>query len=165
MSPWYLGKNHEIEKHTHRLRQFDIRETPFMNKYGNTNSFMIIFGSGHCSGREVGGKSSSVTTHHISRNMTAMFFEFAIIQCLISQLYIKRVCEQFFNLQESEGNWERINGYKGKYQALTPSSPMLFAEKKAVECHTDHISLANYRLKSRHISHEQRLKLRKQEYY
>ena len=66
-------ENHEIEKRTHRLRHIDIRETPFMNKYGNTNSFIIIFGSGHFSGHEVCGKSSSVTTHRISGNVTAMF--------------------------------------------------------------------------------------------
>ena len=90
--PWYLGKNREIEKRTHRLRQFDIRETPFVNKYGNTNSFIIIFGSGHCSSREVRGKSSSVTTHRIPiENVTAMFYEFAIIQCPISQSYKKGV--------------------------------------------------------------------------
>ena len=98
-----------------------------MNKYGNTNSFIIIFGSGHFSGREVRGKSSSVTTHHIRRDLTAVFYEFAIIQCQISQLYIKRVCEQYFNhVQASEGNGERIDGIK----LLTPPPPMLFAKKK-----------------------------------
>ena len=56
-------ESHEIEKRTHRLRHIDIRETPFI----------IIFGSGHFSGHEVRGKSSSVTTHRISRNVTAMF--------------------------------------------------------------------------------------------
>ena len=68
-----------------RLRQFDIRETPFMNKYGNTNSFIIIFGSahGHFGGREIRGKPSSVTTHRIPRNVNAMLYEFAIIQCPI----------------------------------------------------------------------------------
>ena len=65
------------------IRQFDIRETPFMNKYGNTNSFIQIFGSGHFSGREVRGKSSSVTTHRIPRNENAIVYEFAIIQCPI----------------------------------------------------------------------------------
>ena len=70
-------ENHEIEKRTHRLRQFDIHETPFMIKYGNTDSFIIIFGSGHFSGREVRGKSSSVTTHRIPRNATSIFYEFA----------------------------------------------------------------------------------------
>ena len=84
--PWYLGKNHKIEKLARRLRQFDIRETPSMNKYGNTNSFIIIFGDGHFSGQEVRGKLSSVTTHRIPRNVNAMFNEFAIIQCLIRQL-------------------------------------------------------------------------------
>ena len=59
---------------------------PFMNKYGNNNSFIIIFGSGHFSGREVRGKSSSVTTHRIPRKVNAMFYEFAIIKCPISQL-------------------------------------------------------------------------------
>ena len=38
---------------------------------GNTSSFIIIFGSGHFSGREVFGKSSNVTTHRISRNVAA----------------------------------------------------------------------------------------------
>ena len=90
-----------------------MRKTPFMNKYGNTNSFIIILGSGHFSGREVRGKSSSVTIHRISRNVNAMFYEFAIIYCRISQLYIKRVYEQYFNhVRASEGNGERINGYK-----------------------------------------------------
>ena len=83
-----------------------------MNKYENTNSFIIIFGSGHFSGREVCGKSSNVTTHRIPRKVASMFYEFAIIQCLISQLYMKRVCEQYFNhVQTSEGNREGINGY------------------------------------------------------
>ena len=80
-----------------------------MNKYGNTNSFIIIIGSGHFSGREVRGKSTSVTTHRVPGNVSAMFYEFAIhvIQCPISQLYIKRVCEQYFNhVQASEGNGE-----------------------------------------------------------
>ena len=91
-----------------------------MNKYGNTNSFSIILGSGHFSGREVCGKSSSVTTHRISTSVNAMFYEFAIIQCPISHLYIKRVCEQYFNhVGASKGNGERINGYK-KYQAFYP---------------------------------------------
>ena len=65
-----------------------------------------------------------------------MFYEFAIIQCPISQLYMKHVCEQYFNhVQASEGNGEIINGYflKEKYQAfdLSPPPPphMLFAEK------------------------------------
>ena len=97
--------------------------------------------------------------------MTAMFYEFAIIQCPIRQLYIKRICEQYFNyVQASEGNGERINGYQRMYQTFTPT-PYIVCEEKPVECHTDHISLANHRLKSMHISHEQRLKLRKQESY
>ena len=58
-------ENHKIEERTHRLSQFDIRETTFVNKYGNTNNFIIIFGSDHFSGREVRGKSSSVTTHSL----------------------------------------------------------------------------------------------------
>ena len=33
-----------------------------MNKYGNINSFISIFGSGHFNAREVRGKSISVTT-------------------------------------------------------------------------------------------------------
>ena len=37
---YYLEKNHEIEKRACRLRQFDIHETLFMNKYVNTNSFI-----------------------------------------------------------------------------------------------------------------------------
>ena len=95
--PCYLGKNHEIEKHTHRLRKFDIRETPIMNKYVNTNSFITIFVSGNFSGREVRWKSSSVTTHRIRRNVTKMFYDFAIIQCLISQLM---VCKRHHGLKE-----------------------------------------------------------------
>ena len=138
-----------------------------MNKYGNTNSFIIIFGSGHFSGREVRGKSSSVTTHRISRNVTAMFYEFANNQCLISQLYIKWVCEQYFNhLEASEGNGERVNGYKRKVSSFLPPPPppthtLYCLQKKTVEFQTAHISLANHRLKSRQIRHEQRLKLRK----
>ena len=78
-----------------------------MNKYGNTNSFIIIIESGHFSGREVFGKSSSVTTHRIPSNVPAMFYEFAIIQCPISQLYIKRFCEQYFiHVQASDGKWK-----------------------------------------------------------
>ena len=102
--------------------------------------------------------------------MTAMFYEFAMIQCPISQLHMKRVCEQYFNhVQASEGNGEMINGYilKKKYQALYPRPfPICCLRRKTVECHTDHIiSLANHRLKYMHISHEQRLKLRKQQSY
>ena len=60
-------ENHEIKKRTHRLKQFDICEKHFMNEYGNTNSFIIIFGShgGHYSGRGVCGESSSVSKHRI----------------------------------------------------------------------------------------------------
>ena len=91
-------EHHGIEKRTHRLRLIIIRETPFMKKYGNTNSFIIIFGSGHFSGREVRGNSLSVTIHCIPRNATAMF----------SQLHIKRVCDQYFNhFQASEGKWRK----------------------------------------------------------
>ena len=118
-----------------RLRRLDIRETPFLNKYGNTNSFIIIFVSGHFSGREVCGKSSSVTTHRIPRKVTAIIYEFALIQCLISQLYMKWVCEQYFNhVQASEGTGERINEYilREKYQAFYPPPPhstCFFAKK------------------------------------
>ena len=35
-------ENHEIEKRTHRLRQVDVRETPHMNKYGNTISLIWV---------------------------------------------------------------------------------------------------------------------------
>ena len=144
--PLYLGKNHEIEKRTHRLRQFDIRETSFMTKYENTNSFIIIFGCGHFSSREVRGKSSSMTTHRIPRNLTAIFYELAIIQCPIS----KRVCEECFShVQVPEGNEERRNGYKRKVSSFLP--PYVVCEEKPVECHTNHISLTNHRLKSRHI--------------
>ena len=81
-----------------------------MNKYGSTNSFIIIFGSGHFSDREIRGKSSSVTTHRIPRKVTAMFYKFAINPCPMSQLYMKRVCLQYFNhVQASGGNGERIN--------------------------------------------------------
>ena len=66
-------ENYKIEKRTHRLRQFDIPETSFMSIYGNTNSFIMIFGSGLFSGREVRGKSSSVTTHRIPGNVTRVF--------------------------------------------------------------------------------------------
>ena len=136
-----------------------------MNKYGNTNSFIIIFGSGHFSGREVRERSSSVTTHRIPRNVTSMFYESVIIQFPISQLDIKRVCQQYFNhVQTSAGNGERINGYERKVSSFLPPPHMFFfLRRKTVECHTDHISLANHHLKSRHISHEQRLKLRKQQ--
>ena len=131
---WYLGKTHEIEKRTHRLRQFDIREKPFMNKYRNTNSFIIIFGSGHFSGREVSGKSSSVTTHRIHRKVTAMYYEFAIIQCPISQLYIKQVCKQYFNHIQLQGNGEKINWYKNKlssfYPPPLPHSPLCWLQRK-----------------------------------
>ena len=51
---------------------------------------------------------------------------------------------------------------KEKYQAFYPR-PYVVCEEKTVECHTDHISLANHCLKSRLISHEQRLKLRRQQ--
>ena len=60
--------------------------------------FIIIFGSGHFSGREVCEKSSSVTTHRLPRNVTAMIYEFAIIQQPKGQLYIKRDCEQIFSI-------------------------------------------------------------------
>ena len=146
--PDILGENHEIEKHTHRLRQFDNCETPFMNKYGNANSFIIIFGRGRFSGREDRGKSLSVTTHCIPRNVTAMFYKFAIIQFLISQLYIKQVCEQYFNhVQGSEGNGGRINGYT---PPPPPPPPPMYVdcEEKQVECNTDHIRSANHRLKT-----------------
>ena len=86
--------DYEIEKRTKRLRQFDICETPFMNKYRHTIRFIIIFGSGHFSGREARGKSSSVTTHRIPRNVTAMYYEFAITQCPISQLSGQRTIFQ-----------------------------------------------------------------------
>ena len=95
-----------------------------MNKYGNTNSFIIIFGSGHFSGREVRGESSSVTTHRISRNVTAMFYEFALIQCPISQLYIMYIQGSANNIS-IEGNEERINGYKRKTSSFSPP-PLLF---------------------------------------
>ena len=133
-----------------------------MNKYGNTKSFIIKFGSGHFSGREVRGKSSSVTTHRIPRNVNAMFYEFAIIQCLISQLYIKTGLGTI-HVRASDGNGESINGYKGKGSSST--HPPLLLQRKPAECHSDHISLADHSLKSRHISHEQRLNLRKQQRY
>ena len=102
-----------------------------MNKYGNSNSFIITFGSGHFSGREVRGKSSSVTTHRIPRNVTAMFYELVIIQCPIGQLYIKGVCEQYFNhVQASEGNEERINGYKRKVSSFLPPPLYIVCEEK-----------------------------------
>ena len=160
-SPDILGKIIELRNAPIDLRQFDIRETPFMNKYGNTNSFIIIFGSGHFNGREVRGKSSSVTTHRIPRKVTAVFYEFAIIQCQISQfyMYMKRVCEQYFNhVQSSEGNGKKINGYilKEKYQAFYPSLlPTCCLRRKTGRMpYPDHISSANHRLKSRHISRE-----------
>ena len=132
--PWYLGKNHKNEKLACRLRQFDIHETPFMNKYGNTKGFIIILGSGHFSGQEVRWKLSSVTTHRIPRNENALFYKFAIIQCPISQLYIKRVCEQYFNhVRVSEGNGERIKSIK----LFIPECRL---RRKPEECHTNHIS-------------------------
>ena len=84
-----------------------------INGIPSENPFLFrkeLFGSGHFSGREVRGKSSSVTTHRIPRNVNAMFYEFEIIQCPISQLYIKPVCEQYVNhVRASEGYGERIN--------------------------------------------------------
>ena len=53
---------------------------------------------------------------------------------------------------------------KEKYQVFYLPSHVVY-EEKPVECHTDHISLANHRLKFRHISNEQIVKLRKQQSY
>ena len=50
-----------------------------------------------------------------------------------------------------------------KYQAFYPPPPDVVCEEKQVGCNTDHISLANHHLKSRHISHEQRLQVRKKQ--
>ena len=54
-----------------------------------------------------------------------------------------------------------------KYQAFYPPPPHpppdVVCEEKQVGCNTDHISLANHHLKSRHISHEQRLQVRKKQ--
>ena len=56
-----------------------------------------------------------MTTHCIRRDVTAVFYKFAIIRCPISQLYIKLVCEQYLNhVQASEVNGEGIDGYKRK---------------------------------------------------
>ena len=58
-----------------------------------------------------------MTTRRIPRNMTAMFYQFAIIQCLYEM-----GLEQYFNhVQASEGNGERINrnSLKEKYQVFS----------------------------------------------
>ena len=62
-------------------------------------------------------------------------------------------------------NMERINGYSRKVSSFLPPHPPpdVVCEEKQVGCNTDHISLANHHLKSRHISHEQRLQVRKKQ--
>ena len=67
-----------------------------------------------------------------------------------------------FQLCSSSGKWREHNGYKKKgIKLFTPAPLYVVCKEKPVERHTDQISLANHRLKFRHISREQRLKLRK----
>ena len=49
-------ENQEIEKHSSRLRQFDVFGTLSMDIYGNDNIFIIISGSGYFNWREIGGQ-------------------------------------------------------------------------------------------------------------
>ena len=69
----------------------------------------IILVSGLFSGGEVHGKSSSVTSHCIPRNMNAMFYVFAILNSVpFGQLYIEQVWEQYFNDFEHPRKMERV---------------------------------------------------------
>ena len=58
-----------------------------------------------------------------------------------------------------------IENHKAFFLPPPPPPPHVVCKEKTVECHNDHISLANHRLKSWHISHEQRHKLRKHIYF